>query len=332
VPFVLDLARPSELRNFLRARGLLAADRQLARLERAGDGAMNLTLRARFDDGRSLIVRQSRGRVERRPEVPAPEARILSEIAFYRAVAVEPVLARRLPGLVYYSARDRIACLEDLGEAGDLTGMHRGEPLPATCEQELLAWLRGVHALPLDANDWGEVLQNRAMRAFHHALAFEAPFSGDGCADLDARTPGLAQGARRLRNDLALRARARDLGNRYLARGPHLLHGDFWPGNWLRHARGIRVVDAELACFGAAEYDVGVYLAHRLLAGATRDDIATAIATYAPPPGFEHATALGFAGIEMLRRLLGAAPLWLDGSLARQLELLATGRDLVLAA
>lgn len=330
--FVLDPSRPSELQNFLRARGLLAADRQLAHLERAGEGNMNLTLRARFDDNRSLIVKQSRAWVEKYPTIAAPETRILSEIAFYRAVAGEPALARRMPGLVYYSARDRIACFEDLGAAADLTSVYQGEPLGDEIERELLQWLHALHALELDPNDWGEVLQNRGMRTLNHAHIFEIPFSGDGAPDLDAVTPGLAAVARRLRNDLSLRGRARDLGSRYLGRGSCLLHGDFYPGSWLRHRRGVRVIDPEFAFFGAAEFDVGVYLAHRLLAGAPEATLKDALAIYAPPPTFETPTALGFAGIEIVRRLLGVAQLPLTADLARKRDLLAVARDLALSA
>jgi len=66
-------------------------------------------------------------------------------------------------------------------------------------------------------------------------------------------------------NELTLRAK--ELGDLYLSDGPTLLHGDFYPGSWLRTTQGIRIIDPEFAFTGAAEFDVGVFAAHLAFTG-----------------------------------------------------------------
>jgi len=51
---------------------------------------------------------------------------------------------------------------------------------------------------------------------------------------------------------------------------------------------------------------------------------------YAASPGFDRRLAAGFAGVEMMRRLLGVAQLPLSAGLARKRALLERARALVL--
>lgn len=317
--FLLNVEDSAGLGGFLRAHGWISPERRVRRLERAGEGNMNLVLRAHLDDGATLIVKQSRGWVEKYPQIAAPEERILSEVAFYQAVAPFPAVAARLPALRHFAEVDRLACFADLGSAADLTDAYGAAGLPGATLTDLLGWLSALHALDLDPDDWGAPLANRAMRALNHAHMFVLPLDADAAPDADGFTPGLGAVAAELRADRGFTDAVQRLGELYLSDGRTLLHGDFYPGSWLRHPSGVKVIDPEFAFFGAPEFDVGVSWAHLHFAG-WRDATAEAAlrAGYAAPAHFRWEVARGFAGVELMRRLLGVAQLPLSADLAQK--------------
>jgi 5-methylthioribose kinase len=114
--------------------------------------------------------------------------------------------------------------------------------------------------------------------------------------------------------------------------GDVLLHGDFYPGSWVRSKGGPKVIDPEFAFFGHAEYDVGVLRAHLILAGYREEFSGGVYASYDPVPGFDQALADGFAGIEIMRRLIGVAQLSLSRSLEEKQLLLERSVRLVLGS
>jgi 5-methylthioribose kinase len=98
-----------------------------------------------------------------------------------------------------------------------------------------------------------------------------------------------------------------------------LVHGDVQAGNvLLPTAGGVKLLDAEIAHVGDPAFDVGMLLAHVLLAGLARDALGPAAevacttwnayassATAGDAP--ELADVARYAGIEILRRTIGAA-------------------------
>ena len=319
-----------ELEAFLHTAGWLATARRIAAVTKAGDGNMNFTARIRCDNGASFILKQSPAYVAKYPHIPAPDKRILSEVAFYRATATVPALRRRLPALLFYSTSQKLACFEDLGAARDMTSIYGGERIDAETLAALLSWLSALHHAPLNPNDWGEVLVNRAMRELNHEHMFVIPLSGVGAPDLDAITPGLSEAGAALRSDRLYGKRVRELGATYLTNDRVLLHGDFYPGSWLRHADGPKIIDPEFAFFGKPEFDVGVCLAHLLLGGYAQSDALTAMRSYDATPDFSHELAQAFAGVEVMRRLLGVAQLPLQADLDTKRALLTSSHTLVL--
>lgn len=333
MPFVLDRDSPRALNEFLIAHGWVGADRRITRLAPAGAGNMNLTLRAEFDDGTTMIVKQSRAFVERFPMIPAPEDRILTEAAFYRAVATDSVLAARMPRLLQVAESDRIACLEDLGPAADRSDAYANAPILPTELRTLLAWLARLHALPLVPAEWGARLANRAMRRLNHEHIFVLPLDETRAPDADAIALGLGAAARDVRRDARYVHAVTGLGSLYLHDGTCLLHGDYYPGSWLRCGEALRVIDPEFAFFGRPEFDVGVLVAHLIFSGWTFGDVAPEVhRLYAPPDGFSWSVAWGFAGVELMRRILGVAQLPLRADGARRVEWLSLSRELVLQA
>lgn len=293
--FQLDPADPASAERHLRRLGWIAADDTVASLRKAGEGNMNLVLRV--DLGwRSLIVKQSRPWVEKYPDIPAPADRVLVEAAFYGAVADHGSVAGLMPRLLGLDAPSRMLAVEDLGEANDLLDAYAGRPITRAEQSTLAGWLAALHEVPFPDEP---LLHNRAMRALNHAHIFELPLTSDHPA------------AAALRADAAFADTLAALGQRYLADGPALVHGDYYPGSWMRTPAGLRVLDPEFAHTGEPAFDLGVMVAHLIFAGANPDDaLASVAADYGRP--IDLALTSGFAGAELMRRLLGVARLPVD--------------------
>jgi 5-methylthioribose kinase len=334
--------RRAEVEGRLRTLGWIAPDEPLRALAPAGAGNMNRTLRAELP-ARTLILKQAVPFVAKFPEIAAPVERLDVEAAFYRLIAGSAALAMRTPRVLGQDPAEHLLWLEDLGNAGDLTWIYAGqaaiEPRRAELRGQLTAlwyWLWKLHALDPEhaAGPDGvpRVLENRAMRALNHAHIFEIPFDTDNGVAL--AEPLRAQQAE-LAADRGLRERAAALGNLYLGSASHasrpaLLHGDYYPGSWLAHPRmGVMVIDPEFAFVGPPEFDVGVLLAHLVLAGYGPFEAAVQLRSYVTPPGFEQPLAFAFAGIEIIRRLLGVAQLPLAAGTEARVAWLEAARQLM---
>ena len=88
--------RTDALQDFLAGQGWLQEGERVLDAERAGEGNMNRTLRARTDR-RTLILKQSCNYCAKFPEIPAPIERIETEVEFYRVAARSTELAARMP-------------------------------------------------------------------------------------------------------------------------------------------------------------------------------------------------------------------------------------------
>jgi len=311
----LDAQDSDALTRWLRAKRWIGEHEAVTALASAGPGNMNLTLRAHLGD-RTFIVKQSRAWVEKYPDIAAPPDRALSEAAFYEAVAGYEAVASAMPTLLHVDREARVLVLEDLGAAADCNDVYGGVALGEGAREELLRWLGALHAIALPAPP--PVLRNRAMRALNHEHVFDLPLRPD-TFDADDFCAGLEEHAAALRADEEYVAATDELGALYQGDGDTLLHGDFYPGSWLRTAAGLRVIDPEFCFLGPAEFDVGVMLAHAVLAGGDPGAEEAAIAaSYVGPEGFDFALVRQFAGVEIMRRLIGVAQLPLDASLERR--------------
>jgi hypothetical protein len=69
-----------------------------------------------------------------------------------------------------------------------------------------------------------------------------------------------------------------------------------------------------------------------MFAGLNQQRAQGVLANYQPPPGFDERLMLGFAGIEVIRRLLGVAQLPLVATSAERIRLLNRAAPLVIAS
>ena len=288
-----------------RRAGWLDAEEHVISTAPAGAGNMNRTLRL-VTGQRSLVLKQSVPFVAKYPEIPAPHDRDRVEAAFYREIGGCPELAAAMPACLGHVPEHHLLAFEDLGTAADFTSAYHDGDLAGV--EALAAWLAALH----DRTSADPVFENADMRALNHAHIFEIPFVADNGLDLEGITTGLSGLRRLVTGHDRLLDRVRELGAVYLgARDGVLLHGDFYPGSWLRHGDGPKVIDPEFAFVGPPEFDVGVLLAHLVMTG----NAAGVPAAYQAARAFDDATANGFAGVEILRRLLGVAQLPLDADI-----------------
>ncbi len=311
--------------------GWLLPDETILGLTHAGEGNMNRTLRAETGS-RTFILKQSVPYVAKYPQIAAPEERIVLEDSFYQAIEADGPLRMRMPGRLGFSPESRLLMLEDVGRGADMLSVYAntgGDAADRGVYTALIYWLWRLHSLRnFDATRF----TNDVMRRLNHAHIFVIPLQINNGAAID---PALAEIAQRFQNDSQLINIASVLGDIYLGNTPHasqpcLLHGDFYPGSWLRNARlGVMIIDPEFAFCGPPEFDVGVLVAHLTFAGFAQQDIMGILRSYVTPPGFEYSLAIRFAAIEIIRRLLGVAQLPLQATPEQKQSWLETARMMI---
>ena len=282
---------------------------------------MNFVIRATTNH-RSFILKQALPYVYRYPQVDAPVGRGESEARFYQLLENEAELTPFVPRLIGFDATHHVLMLEDLGNGADCTFLYRS-PEQITTEdlRQLVHFLSHLHRLRADP-DTARAMQNTAMRQLNHEHIFRYPFLEDNGLDLDTVLPGLQAASLPYKRDASLKKRVAARGERYLRAGDTLIHGDYYPGSWLRAEAGVRVIDPEFGHYGCAEFDVGVMLAHALLTGGPVYTPERILALYEPGTDWDESLARSFAGVEVLRRLLGLAQLPLTLTLNQRVTLL----------
>jgi 5-methylthioribose kinase len=227
--------------------------------------------------------------------------------------------------------------MEDLGDAPRLDALladGRAEPATLAALGELLG---AVHRAtrPLAAS-LAPRFANDEMRALHGEHIFTLPYQPNDFP-IEPRLRALAD---ELLARPGLRERIATLRARYYESREALVHGDVQAGNVLVQGGRPRLLDAEIAHVGDPAFDLGQALAHVHVHRAhARDTTALAACETALLAGYEKragadaallARARGFAGVEILRRAIGAARLSVLGTTARAERALELGAALVL--
>jgi 5-methylthioribose kinase len=180
------------------------------------------------------------------------------------------------------------------------------------------------------AKDPELVITNHAMRKLNHEHIFIYPYMAENGLDLDDILPGLSAISKQYKIDLELKEKIAILGEQYLADGYTLLHGDYFPGSWLKTSEGIRIIDPEFCFYGFPEFEIGVTIAHLMMADQPVETVFNAMKYYSAEAELDMARCKQFAGVEMLRRIMGLAQLPLKIDLDKRAQLLETAREYIL--
>ena len=255
------------------------------------------------------------------------------EAAFYTAIKPYPALKEQMPELLAVDPKARMLMLEDLGTGKDYTSIYQDTALAEADLLQLVQYLSTLHQVRVsEASEF----TNRIMRGLNHLHIFVLPLQKENASDLDAITPGLKKEALRVQQQGRYVQAVQILGELYLQDGKILIHGDFFPGSWLHTARGPKIIDPEFCFLGFSEFDLGVMIAHLFLGQHTNSLAKLVIDQYAKHTAQTLATAqkhkiLQFAGVEIMRRIIGVAQLPLSCNIEQKRSLLAQSIELVLS-
>ncbi|MXZ40027.1 MAG: phosphotransferase [Holophagales bacterium] len=319
------------------------------------DGESSTVMRVELQElrggWRTAVLKQSLPWLRRDESVAMPADRWRGERAFYAEVARVPEAAAHMPRLMAANEARSLLLLEDFRGASNLASLYRGGSLGDRAAQALGAFLR---ALRLGTRGTEEPdPANASMKALNHRMLFETPLAsamrgGDGFgpdgpvpddAALDATEPGLGEAAAALRSDRAFTEAVSELGSRFLAVGASLVHGAFHPANWLLVPDGgVRVVDPQYGGWGDAEFDIGTGLAHLLLARQPEEVVAAFLSAAVGSEdaeevesGVDRPLVARYAGVEIVRRLIGGGQLPLEAEAGFRCGLLETARTAVVS-
>lgn len=317
------------LESYLKGQAWLQLNESITALEVPGAGNMNFTIRVKTGK-RSFIIKQSRNYVEKYPQVAAPEERALREAEFYELVAKHDSLSRQMPKLMGVDKENYVLNLEDLGNGVDYTFLYQEDKLIDEGElEQLMTFIAELHNR-INTRTTEARLPNRAMRKLNHEHIFVYPYLEDNGLNLDDICPGLQAVGEPFKQDEALKSKVKTLGKRYLQDGNTLLHGDYFPGSWLKTEGGIKIIDPEFCFFGAVEFEIGVTLAHLKMANQPDALVQKALKIYKEKSAIDGDLCMQFMAVEILRRLLGLAQLPLSLNLNKRKHLLDDARKLLL--
>ena len=324
----LDAEDRDGVQRCLAAQSFLKTGEAVEKLSKAGDGNMNLTLLVETNQ-RAFILKQARPWVEKYDDIAAPWDRILFEQRYYQLAAAIPEVLSRSPEILAVDAESRTILMENIEDAQDLTGLYTGTDMSASEFEALGRYLGALHSAT--RGTFTEDLANRDMRALNHEHIFVIPLAPDNGLRLDEFESGLMDAAAKLQSDAALCDAVSFLGERYLADGDCLQHGDYFPGSWLRSAKGLRVIDPEFCFYGDPEFDLGVAIAHLAIARRPASDAARFLSAYETKAAVPDGALLArYAGTEIIRRIVGVAQLPIPASTGFRSKILDSARSAVL--
>ncbi|MEM8670826.1 MAG: phosphotransferase [Planctomycetota bacterium] len=297
------------VRDALQLLGLWEFGEVVMKVERAGEGNMNMVVRV-VTTRRHIILKQSRPWVEKYPQIAAPVDRSAAEAGFYRLINGHSDVASKMPRLWATDAGRHLLALEDLGSVSDYSALYASSDVDAMPMAEATAWLVKLHSISLQETERSQ-FGCMELRKLNHQHMYQIPLQSPSVAALDEVCPGLESLATEIRSWPTLESTCQRLGSEYLQAGDYLLHGDFYPGSWLRTEEGYRVIDPEFTYAGPREFDLGVLAAHRVLCGGDADSLDSVFEAYREAGGgdLDQKRVAEFAALEIVRRLIGVAQL-----------------------
>ena len=302
--------------------------------EEIGDGNLNFVYRVSDtkQPERSLVLKQAPPYIKiLGPDYPLPSERLTYEsrsLVVYNQFASEAV-----PTLHYFDSDAAIIVMEDLREyrllRDDLIAGQVNQTVP-----ELIGRFMGrvhsqTHKNNLDSvsvDKYRDDFANTVMQSITADYVFTLPFTDN---ETNFWTDGLESDVKQLKTDETFLQAADELKRIFLKVQCGLTHGDLHTGSVMVKGNSAKVIDSEFAFYGPVGFDIGLYWANYFLSyyshidnAKVQSEIITAIIqtweTYteefkmAPSLKFRTLQAIfhesvGFAGMEMLRRVIGAA-------------------------
>ena len=331
----LDLATLPDYLRQRRAEIRMFESETDLRIEEIGDGNLNTVYRvsdaARPE--RSVVLKHAPPYIKiLGPEYPLSIERLTYES---RALDVYNQFARgTVPELYYFDAETAVIAMEDLRDAQVLRADLIAGRVDTGIAEQIGRFMGTVHSRTYVENldstavqHYRQQFANTTMQSITADYVFTFPYTEH---ETNFWTPGLEPDVQRLKADTDFLRQVAYLKQIFLTAQQAVTHGDLHTGSVLVQNNTAKVIDAEFAFYGPVGFDLGLFWANYLLSYFSHQDtldvqsaLKTAIAktwhTYTLEFRTVDATlkeqtlqqifheAVGFAGLEMLRRLIGAA-------------------------
>lgn len=303
-------------------------------VEEIGDGNLNFVYRV-FDTAqpeRSLVLKQAPPYIKiLGPDYPLPPERLSFEsrsLDIYNQLANETV-----PTQYYFDSDAAVIVMEDLRKYCLLRDELIAGRVNQTVPEQIGRFMGRVHSRTYADNldnsavdQYRQDFANTVMQAITADYVFTFPFMEH---ETNFYTDGLETEVDQLKSDESFRQQADMLKSIFLGVRRGVTHGDLHTGSIMVNGENAKVIDSEFAFYGPVAFDVGLFWANYLLSYFSHTDNsdgqlklkAAIIKTWeAYTEAFEtdpslklrilHGIfheAIGFAGMEMLRRIIGAA-------------------------
>ncbi len=308
--------------------GFFDSDAELISKE-IGDGNLNFVYRV-YDAARptySVVVKQAPPYIKiLGPDYPLPSDRLTYEsrsLEIYNQFASQAV-----PTQHYFDSDAAVIVMEDLRGYRLLRDDLIAGIVDKTVPEQIGCFMGRVHSQTYTdnvdsatADKYREDFANSVMQSITADYVFTFPFMEH---ETNFYTDGLEPDVKRLKTDDVFLQHARNLRSIFVTEQHGLTHGDLHTGSVMVKGDSAKVIDSEFAFYGPVGFDIGLFWANYLLSYFShtentdvQSEIKTAIIqtweTYVEE--FEMAPilktifheAVGFAGMEMLRRIIGAA-------------------------
>jgi len=305
------------------------------RIEEIGDGNLNTVYRvsdaARPE--RSLVLKHAPPYIKiLGPDYPLSTERLTFES---RALDVYNRLASGTVPVQYdFDVDAAVIAMEDLRDAHVLRDALIAGAVDTTIAEQVGRFMGIVHSQTYvdhignaTAQHYRQQFANTTMQSITADYVFTFPFTEH---ETNFWTPGLAPDVQHLKADTDFLRQAEHLKRIFLTAQQGVTHGDLHTGSVLVQDNTAKVIDAEFAFYGPVGFDMGLYWANYFLSYfshqgnlSVQSTLKTAVGqvwdTYTAEFTMVDAglksemlsnifqDAVGFAGLEMLRRLIGAA-------------------------
>ncbi len=331
----LDLATlPDYLRQRRAEIGMFASEADL-RIEEIGDGNLNTVYRVSdaAQPERSVVLKHAPPYIK----ILGPEYPLSIERLAYESRALDiynRFTSGSVPELYDFDAETAVIVMEDLRDAQVLRADLIAGSVDTGVAEQIGRFMGIVHSRTYVENldsatvqQYRQQFANTTMQSITADYVFTFPYTEH---ETNFWTPGLELDVQRLKVDTDFLQQTKDLKRIFLTIQQALTHGDLHTGSVLVQNNTAKVIDAEFAFYGPVGFDLGLYWANYLLSyfshqgtvdvqSALKTAIAKMWHTYTLEFRTVDATlqkqtlqhifheAVGFAGLEMLRRLIGAA-------------------------
>jgi 5-methylthioribose kinase len=233
------------------------------------------------------------------------------EARFYDLIKSYDYLARFMPEFYLLDEDNEWIVLEEVPDAANFHSLYKTHHINVEEVQQLVKWLNHLHRVRLQPKEKAGFEQPVIKEFYSQAFFDFIPTL------LHKQGSPFFPELQKINDSTEIQSSIAGLKNLYKQGGFTLLHGDYSPGNWLLSDGSVYIIDPKFSTFGKPEMDVGTLIAHLLLASIPREKIDSVFNLYEDDT-VDRQLTFRFAGLEMMRRITGAYPAALPGTITQK--------------